>query len=154
MFAPLLDAARLLTALRKSENYNGMGLVDPDGKFHSTDGMSHPDWAHENRHLVGWEGTKNSDYEPATGDDAVMDNNECIALDAFKDNGWIRIKPNQGIELSGIGDHNVKTVHGILRQMARTNPGRSLYVDDGGSSKHVPVDMRGRPDLRAVVAGR
>lgn len=133
--------------LGKSEDYNQMGLVDPNGEFHSTEGMSHPNWAHKNRHLVGWEGTKGIDYEPVEDpDDAYFDDNEQTALDAFKDSGWIRVKPNEGIELSGLGGHNIHHVKNILGQMARENPGRDLYVDHDGNTLHVPVAMTGRPE--------
>ena len=151
-----LDAKINARGLGKSENYNGMGLVDPAGKFHSTDGLSHPDWCHENRHLVGWQGTRtlgNDGYEPAEGDEALYDQNENIALDAFKDAGWIRVKPGAGIELSYLHPGNVGHVRNILSSMGRSSPGRKLYVDDGNGSLHLDVDHRGRVDFRPL-AGR
>lgn len=133
-------------------DYNRMGMVDPSGRFHSTDGLSHPDWAHQNRALVGFVGTKNEDYEPAAGDDACYDRDDRIALDLFKDEGWIRVKPNQGVELGGTGEDDALSpiVKAILRSIARDNPGGILYVDDGDGSKYVRVDMRGRPDFSEI----
>lgn len=131
-------------------SYNKMGFVSPRGKFYSTNGMSHPDWAHRNRQIVRFVGTTNMDYEPAASECAVFDGEGRTALDYFKDEGWIRVKPDQGIEIGGLHEGNLNLVKAILREMARDNPGRTLYVDDGNSSKHVRASMTGRPDFGEI----
>ena len=130
--------------------YNDMGWVDPQGKFRSTGGLSHPDWAHENRSLVGFAGTKDFDYESASGETAVFDDEGRTALDHFKDEGWIRVKPDQGVEVDGVHAGNRSLIQAILREMARDNPGHTLYVDDGDGSKRIPISVTGRPDFSAL----
>ena len=129
---------------------NNMGMVDPQGRFHSTGGLSHPDWANENRTLVGFVGTKDSEYDRTEGTTAVFDDEGRTALDYFKDEGWIRVKPNNGVELGSLHRGNLELVKEILRAIARDNPGRTLYVDDGDGSKHISVSERGRPDFSAL----
>lgn len=138
--------------LVKSDNWTGMGMVDPSGVFHSTDGLSHPDWAHNNRSLVGFEGTRNIDYQPESSqEDAVFDDEERTALDHFLDAGWMRIKPGAGVQVSGLYPHNIKHVHKALKQMAQRVPGRTLYVDHGDGSISVPVSPTGKPNLSVLT---
>lgn len=144
----LLGAARLFLALRKALQTHPLAMVSPAGEVHECDG-SHPDWCHDNRHLVGFEGTKNGDYEPATGDEAIFDDEGRTALDHFKDTGWIRYKPNQGLELSHIHPGNVATVKALLAGMGQRNPNRTLYVDSS-TSHRLGVDPRGRVDTRSI----
>ena len=135
-------------------HYNRMGMVDPQGRFHSMgDGWSHPNWAQENRALVGFVGTKDEDYRSTAGEGAVFDDEGRIALDYFKDAGWIRVKPDRGVEVGGIHEGNRSLIKTILREMAKSNPGRMLYVDDGDGSKYVRVSMTGRPDFSALDSG-
>lgn len=138
--------------LLKMENWNQMALVSPEGVLHDTEGQSHPDWAHENRHLVGFVPTHDSDYKPAAESDgqATQDSEGRIALDHFLDAGWTRIKPNMGVQVSGLHSGNIRTVHKIIRAMAKQNPGRPLSVDDGNGSAHVTVSGSGRPDLSVL----
>ena len=148
---PIQKGEDVFQSLQKSSDYNRMGLMSPEGEFYSTQGKSHPDWAHDNRDIIGWQGTKNLDYQPEEDpEQAVIDDEGATALDHFLNNDWIRIKPNSGIELRGIGSHNIHKIKSILGSMAPPNAGRSLYVDDGGGAKHVPVSMTGRPDFSEI----
>lgn len=133
-------------------SYNDMGFVDPQGRFHSTEGLSHPDWAHENRALVGFVGSKDIDFNPTDDpDEAVFNSEESTALDTFKWAGWIRVQPDRGIEVSGVYEDNLPLIKAILRSIAKDNPGQELYVDDGeGSAQRVSVSMTGRPDFRSL----
>jgi len=129
-------------------------MVSPEGRWYSTDG-SHPDWAHENRDLVGFVGTQDIDYKPASGARAVFDDDGRIALDYFKDAGWIRVKSGAGIELD-LHHGNLGLAKRILREMLRDEPG-PLYVDTGDGTKRVSALLTGRPDfseLDAAVRGR
>ena len=128
------------------DSYNGMGMVSPEGVFHSTEGLSHPDWCHRHRDLVGFVGVKNADYEPAISDAAISDIEGCIAFDHFMREGWIRVKPDVGIEIGGIDGHNRWLVKRILRDIAEENRGRSIHVDDGEGTKRVCMSVEGQMD--------
>ena len=146
-------AVRLLLALdplvKAGPQTYGLSMISPEGEVH-TCGGSHPDWCHDNRHLVGFEGTKNSDYEPATGDEATFDDNEQTALDHFKDAGWIRYKPNAGLEMSHVHPRNLPMIKKLLAGMGRQNPGRTLYVDSSQNNHRLAVDHRGRVDTSSL----
>lgn len=146
------SAVRLLLALdplvKAVPQTYGLSMISPEGEVHECDG-SHPDWCHDNRHLVGFEGTKNSDYEPATGDEAVLDDHERTALDHFKDAGWIRYKPNVGLETCCIHPGNLQLVKKLLAGMGRKNPGSTLYVD-AQDTHRLSVDHRGRVDTSSL----
>ena len=133
-----------ITAFIRQADY----MVAPDGTVHEMGGLSHPDWALQNyRQHTQFQPTKTIDYEPLTeenADEGVFDDNEQTALDAFMNEGWIRVKEGNGIELSGIDAGNIGIVKRILRQMAKENPGRPLYVDAGNGSRTIQSDMRGR----------
>ena len=131
-------------------------MVDPAGKWHDTKGESHPDWAHFNRDVVGFVGTKDIDYEPARGDVAVFDVEGRTALDYFKDAGWIRVVPGHGIEIDGLHEGNLALVKRVLRDVLRDAEhgrlGRAVYVDTGDCTIPVSVTHTGRPDFSGLDA--
>ena len=116
--------------------YNQMCMVSPDGQVHEVNG-SHPDWAHENYKQY------NIDFQPK--ENQYFDNEENYALDRFFQEGWIRVKPDQGIELEGL--HSIPLVKKIISDIASVNPGKVLYIDAHDGTVMVNVNFRGRPDF-------
>jgi len=126
------------TVQSNPQDYNQMAMVSPDGVVYPTGGLSHLDWCHDNYAEFG------INFRPQ--DDSCFDAEQSIALDAFKNAGWIRVKPFSGIELGYLDRDNAKLVGRILRQMAREAK-RTLYVDVSGDALDVLVTPHGRPDF-------
>jgi hypothetical protein len=135
------------------DSYNGMGMVSPKGEFFSTEDQSHPDWCHEHRDLVGFVGVKDLDGNPVRGEDAYYDKNNNCALDLFLFEGWIRVKPDQGIELGGIDEGNIRLVKNILTDIAEDNPGKGIYVDTGDETRRVSM-IDGEMDFSEIEPQR
>lgn len=129
-------------------------MVGPDGKSYPSGG-NHLEWCHENYSKFGipFVPYQTVEYEPTTdAGEAVMDKDGRIALDLFLDEGWIRLKSSNGIELRYLGPDNIDLVKRLLANMAKSAKGRTLFVDAGDGSMHVPVAFTGRPDFSVLDA--
>lgn len=133
--------------LIKYSSYDEDGMLSPDGTFYPSNG-SHPDWAQENykKFSIDFHPTKNGDYEVVPEDEAYIDDEGLLALDKFTLEGWLRIKAYNGVE-GNIDPDNINRVKSILKDWAKSKPGRTLYVDDSGDVIHIYVSMTGRPDF-------
>lgn len=143
---PMQKAESPIDSLAKNDE-----MVSPEGEHYDV-GDSHPTWAQQNRHLVGFIGTKGLEGEtPTDPNDMWFDNEDRCALDHFMENGWTRVKGGSGVSVGSLGSHNVAHVKNILRSMARQAAGRGLYVDGAADSTlHVPVSHTGRPDFNEI----
>ena len=133
-------------------------MMSPDGKFYPC--SNHLDWAHDNYTKFGIVFTPDlvGDYKPDPNENeaAIFDQDGRIAFDHFKDAGWIRVKENGGVELDYLSASNIRLVKKIISNMAKSSKGRSLYVDAGEGTLHVPISYTGRPDfseLDTMVSG-
>lgn len=126
---------------RKS-NYNEYIMISPDGTIHDAGGYAggHPEWAVNNWQNVG---ITEEDIDAAGGSPLL----------AMLNNGWVRVKPQNGVEVGNLDFGKLDLVKQVLSDIARDNPGEELNVDYsagyGGSTKYVrvPVTMTGRPDF-------
>lgn len=132
---------------------NGDCWVSPDGKIYPADG-GHPNWAQYNykRFGIPFRPTQTLDYVETTDpNEAWMDDEGRIALDAFKDAGWLRIKDGSGIE-GYVGPQNINFIKRLYREMAKGQGGGSFYFDDGDGTVHIPINFTGRPDFSQLDA--
>lgn len=130
----------------------GKCWVSPNGEFFPVS-SSHPDWAQHNykQYGIDFHPTQTLDYEETTDpNEAWMDSEEQIALDKFKEAGWLRVDPS-GIE-GYVSPRNLNLIKRILRDLAKQRAGSSLYIDGGDGTINVPVSYTGRPDFSALDA--